>query len=473
MLNTFFNRLQHHAVAQPNQVALRDNQGQLTYAELYQQVELLADFYQCQGQRRFALDLPNSIRWVVHDLALLLSGCVSVPIPPFFSEVQRRHLLDDSGVRAIITSTEILELSRSDVAAAEVPELPVGTQKITYTSGSTGTAKGVCLSVANMFTTVFALAERIGELKVQRHLVVMPLAVLLENVAGVYLSLWLGHEVIVVASDSIGLKGSSSLDYLMFCETINYYQPHSLILTPALAQVLVMAAEQKLIEPSYLKLIAVGGARLSNQIEQRARLLKLPLVPGYGLSECASVVAFNHPHHVVVGTVGLPLSHARVTLVDGEIVIAGNIMLGYLHDPTSWYLEQFATGDLGEFDNAGNLRILGRKKNIIVTAWGRNVDPEWVEAELMLQPQVAQAAVIGNENLPLTALIAATNGLNLSAQQLNSVILAVNQGLPDYAQIQRWFLVDEGFRVQNQQLTGTGRLRREAIAQAYANLLTN
>ena len=84
----------------------------------------------------------------------------------------------------------------------------------------------------------------------------------------------------------------------------------------------------------------------------------------------------------------------------------------------------------------------------------------------MLQPQVAQAAVIGNENLPLTALIAATNGLNLSAQQLNSVILVVNQGLPDYAQIQRWFLVDKGFRVQNQQLTGTGRLRREAIAQA-------
>lgn len=466
MLITLYQRLRQHATANPGQVALREHEQELSYSQLIAVLDELIEHYQQQTEQRFALEASNSIRWVVHDLALLFAGRVVVPVPPFFTAQQRSDLLQDSGAQVLINETDSIFL-----ASSNRPELPNGTVKITYTSGSTGSPKGVCLSAENLLMTVTALADRLSAVQVKRHLAIMPLAVLLENIAGVYLSLWLGHEVQLASNRVLGLSGSSSLDLQVFFEALNTFEPESLILTPGLAAAIVAGTQMGAIPASQFKLLAVGGARLPDALERAAQLLDLPLVQGYGLSEFGSVVTFNRPDAPVIGSVGQPLHHAEVVIRNGEVVVKGNCMLGYLNQPSSWYPQEILTGDFGEFDPVGNLKVLGRKKNTIVTSFGRNVDPEWLEGLLMLHPEVLQAAVFGGEERLLTALIVCRNPDAKTAGNMAEVVAAVNHQLPDYAQLQAWHLIHEEFSVANQQLTGTGRLRRDAIAQAHRHLL--
>lgn len=443
----FFDRLQAHANSNPKQLALSDDKAAISYDTLVRRVAARRDDYLQQSDSVFLIDNPNSINWVVEDLALLWAGKVSVPVPPFFTEQQKLHLVQQS---------------------LSSPQLPLMTAKITFTSGTTGEPKGVCLSAASQLATVKALAQRLGPVEVKRHMVLMPLAVLLENIAGVYLSLWLGNESVLVNSETLGLKGSSSLCTKSFFAALQSYQPDSLILTPALLAVIVSGVEQGVLDSLQFKLLAIGGAKLPQPLESKALALGLPLVHGYGLSEFCSVVALNSPERPVAGTVGQSLSHAQVVIDDGEIVVSGNCMLGYLGEPDSWYPETIRTGDLGEWDAEGNLCIAGRRKNIIVTSFGRNVDPEWLEALLSLQPDIAQAAILGAEQLPITALLFSSE----STESIAGCVAAVNKQLPDYAQIKRFFRVPEPFSQANQQLTGTGRLRRQQIANDYSQLVT-
>ncbi|MDV6316427.1 AMP-binding protein [Idiomarina sp. HP20-50] len=443
----FFERLQTNAERFPNQLALTDEQEAINYETLLHRVAVQHEHYRQQTGSVFFIDKPNSIDWVIEDLALLWAEKVSVPVPPFFTDEQKRHLVQQANSSA---------------------QLPLATAKITYTSGTTGEPKGVCLSAESQLATVKALAERLGPVKVKRHLVLMPLAVLLENIAGVYLSLWLGHEIVLVNSETAGIKGSSSLCATSFFRALQDYQPDSLILTPALLTAVIAGVEHDQLDRRQFKLLAIGGAKLPLPLELKALELGLPLVHGYGLSEFCSVVALNVPCHPVAGTVGKPLSHAQVVLDDGEILVSGNCMLGYLGEPDSWYPQTIRTGDFGSWDAEGNLCIGGRLKNIIVTSFGRNIDPEWLEALLRLQPNIVQAAIFGAEQLPITALIFSQE----SADFIAACVEAVNSGLPDYAQIERYFLVPEPFSTANQQLTGTGRLRREQIARNYSQLLT-
>ncbi len=477
----FIKRLQHHAQQRPEQIALADRSRSLTYAQLYYEVlRLSADFNQREAPR-VALALANSVQWVVTDLALLAASVskptVCIPIPSFFSTEQKQRLLQDSGANLLIDADGYHHLPQRQ----NPPELPLGTVKITYTSGSTGDPKGVCLSADNMQRTIEALDQRIGNLPVARHLSLMPLAVLLENIAGVYLSLWRGYQVDLRASEELGVVGAHKLDLQRFYQALNQLKPHSLITTPGLVKALLHGIQSQQLQEEQLLLVAVGGARLLPELERLAQQLKLPLVQGYGLSEFASVVCFNTPNRVdgscsfdpaAVGTVGHPLAHAEVGLQQGEVVVTGNAMLGYLNDPSSWYQNTIRTGDWGQFDSQGRLIILGRKKHIIVTEFGRNVDPEWLEAELTQLPGIQQAAVFGSEELPLTALLVLHPEQAFSDAQINAAIARLNQRLPDYAQLQQWHRAHAEFSLNNQQLTGTGRIRRAAIADAYADYLS-
>lgn len=443
MLNDFKQRLLKLAEQHPNKVALRSGDITCTYGELVDVAQ------QLPTEALLLLDEDNGISWVLNDIAQLWQQRVCVPVPPFFSQQQRQHLHQ---------------------TVAQHTALPEGTVKVTFTSGSTGTPKGVCLSAANIVATVSALAERLGDVEVKRHMVIMPLAVLLENIAGVYLALWLGAEVVIPASTELGLMGSSSMDLPQFFSALTSYQPDSVIVTPELLKAIVAGVDNNVLQADAFKLIAVGGARLSANLERHAYQLKLPIVQGYGLSEFGSVVALNDPHQPVYGTVGKPLAHADVRLVDDEILVTGNCMLGYLGEPDSWFPKVISTGDYGRFDAAGNLQIQGRKKNTIITGYGRNIDPEWLEVLLQEFPEVQQAVVFGSESLPLTALIYLAE--DAAKDCLTPIISMLNDTLPDYARIQRVFSLPVAFSIGNQQLTGTGRVRRENIRSDYHHLLT-
>jgi long-subunit acyl-CoA synthetase (AMP-forming) len=123
------------------------------------------------------------------------------------------------------------------------------------------------------------------------------------------------------------------------------------------------------------------------------------------------------------------------------------------------------TGDIGYMDEDNYLYINGRKKNIFITSYGRNVSPEWVERDLTSTPAIAQACLFGESKPWNTALIVPT--LDASDDLIAASIERINQQLPDYARVSKWLLADEHFSTDNQQLTPNGRLKRDVIWQTY------
>jgi long-subunit acyl-CoA synthetase (AMP-forming) len=214
--------------------------------------------------------------------------------------------------------------------------------------------------------------------------------------------------------------------------------------------------------------VAVGGGRVSPALLERADRLGLPVYEGYGLTECASVVALNTPAARRIGSVGRPLPHAEVTIdARGEIHVAGTAISGYVGGEN--VPQRFATGDLGYFDTEGFLHVSGRRKNMFITSFGRNVSPEWVEAELCEEPAIAQAAVFGEARPWNVAVIVATP--TMQPEQLRSAIRAANQRLPDYARVGDWIVAGSPFTHGNGELTANGRNRRAAIWIRYRHEL--
>jgi long-subunit acyl-CoA synthetase (AMP-forming) len=263
----------------------------------------------------------------------------------------------------------------------------------------------------------------------------------------------------------IGLTGASGLNIRQLLNTLHTTQANTAIFTPELLHALVLCLEAGESVPQALRFLAVGGASVSPVLLQRAQQLGLPVFEGYGLSECASVVALNFAGHNQPGTVGKPLPHIEVGFTaENEIVIHGNAYLGYVGQ-TQMQENCVYTGDIGHFDKNGYLVISGRKKNIFITSFGRNVSPEWVERELKISSFIAQAALFG-EAKPWNVAVIVPRA-NASDTLIEAAVQSLNTKLPDYARIARWVRADTPFNTQNQQLTANGRNRRDVIWQHY------
>lgn len=435
---------------------------------------------------RHALLADNGVGWAIADLALHRWQLLNVPLPGYFTPAQLRHALDDAGVELMLTDDpdRVLSLGsrfeRVDVSPrsglialrrrldpAAIAALPPGTTKITYTSGSTGSPKGVCLGAEALETVARSLAGVTAPLGVRRHLCLLPLATLLDNLAGLLAAPMAGATCVLPPLRETGIRyGGLDVPALLGC--ITRHAPHSMILVPELLRVLVGAAGQGWQPPASLRFVAVGGASVSASLLERAAAVGLPVYEGYGLSECASVVALNRPGAHKPGTAGRVLPHARVrTDVTGEILVRGATLLGYVGDARGVPRPaEVATGDLGAFDSEGFLQVRGRAKNLLITSLGRNVSPEWVERELLLDPAVGQAVVFGEARPYLTALLVPSPTLRTAtAPALDAAVQAANARLPDYARVGRWSLASAPFSPADGTLTANGRPRRAAIAE--------
>ena len=207
-----------------------------------------------------------------------------------------------------------------------------------------------------------------------------------------------------------------------------------------------------------LQFVAVGGARVAPELLSGARALGIPAYQGYGLTEGGSVLAINRPGDDADG-VGRPLGHARLAIVDGELSVRTRAFLGYTGQAATSD-GAFPTGDLASFDGNGHLFLAGRSKNLLITSFGRNISPEWVEAALLAQPQILQAIVTGDGQPALTAIVVPLPGVPETA--LGDAIARANTGLPDYARIAH-FIASPPFTPANGLATGNGRPRRQAI----------
>jgi acyl-CoA synthetase (AMP-forming)/AMP-acid ligase II len=280
--------------------------------------------------------------------------------------------------------------------------------------------------------------------------------------------LYAGASISLPSQHAIGIQGVSGVDTPRLLTYLGQRRPDSMILVPQLLLLLVMACEKGAFDARMLRFVAVGGARVSLDLLLRAQAAGIPIYEGYGLSECASVVALNRPDAHRAGSVGKPLPHIRVRLAeDGEVLIGGVPMLGYLGDtqplPIWW-----PTGDLGEFDAQGYLYLKGRKKNQFVTSFGRNVNPEWVEAELTQGGLIAQAFVYG-EAMPHNHALLWPHHPAITDLQLAEAVAQANQALPDYARIHGWKRLEQPFTAANGLATANGRPRRDAILNQYAH----
>lgn len=472
--------LQSHAEQQPQRLALWGDSTRVDYQHLLDEVQQRETWLRETGVAVFALALENGPQALLWDLAALFAGVTCVILPPFFSTAQRAHCLQQSGA-TLVVAEEVLadelqgcgyrfdgQFWRPQQASQGLPIAP-GTAKITYTSGTTGTPKGVCLSSEAMLRVAREL-ELVSRAKApQQYLAVLPLAVLLENL-GIYAALLAGATVSLPSQRQLGISGASGVDWPRLLGILMARGAQSLILVPQLLLGLVTAIERGAVPASGFRFIAVGGAKVSPDLLQRAARIGLPVFEGYGLSECASVVCLNRPEANRPGSVGRPLPHVQVRLAeDGEVLVQGSTLNGYLGEPAfdgQWW----PTGDIGEFDAEGYLYLRGRKKHQFVTSFGRNVNPEWVEAELTQRGVIAQAFVHG-ESLPRNVALLWPLDPACPDELLASSVAAANQSLPDYARVSSWVRLAEPFTPANGLLTANGRPRREAILARYPHLL--
>ena len=198
----------------------------------------------------------NSLEWIAIDLATQEIGVTLIPLPSFFTPSQWLHAIKSSGMQAIFCAQEDivrnlgfifqneyiggLKLFESMSVLSSMVDQPnlVEVQKITYTSGTTSEPKGVCLSSEQQWFVAQSLEQALSSLQIKRHLNVLPLSVLLENIAGVYTALSCGAENVCLPLSEVGLHGSSNFDADTCMAAIEKYQAESIILLPQMLQAL-------------------------------------------------------------------------------------------------------------------------------------------------------------------------------------------------------------------------------------------
>jgi long-chain acyl-CoA synthetase len=474
-----FDSLHDRARRTPQRPALVGQAESWSYEDLHGRLIALSQWLQQRRLGVIAMLADNSPSWVLMDLACLHARITLVPIPGFFSESQRNHVIENSGAEALVTSADMgtpavrlpgTGLSWRVMGSGSPRRVSWPVAKVTYTSGTTGQPRGVCLSASNQLKVAQGIRD-VLKTEAPRHIANLPLSTLLENVAGVYQTLLAGGTVLLPTLEDLGYSGGAGLNVQRWYQALNRWQPETMIMIPEMLRGLLQVWQPDAPLARSLQFAAVGGGHVAPGLLERAGLAGIPVYQGYGLSECGSVVSLNTPAHDRRGSVGRMLPHLQLRIAeDGEILVSGNSFIGYLGEAAE-SAQWLPTGDLGRLDGDGYLHIEGRKKNLLITSYGRNLSPEWVEAELLTLRGVRQAAVFGDARPFNVALLAAEP--DLADADLARAIESLNARLPDYARVARWARLKEVFSPANGLMTANGRLRRAQIAERYSSLLAS
>ncbi|KTT67846.1 AMP-dependent synthetase/ligase [Sphingomonas sanguinis] len=552
----------------------------ISWTEAARQVASLAAGLKATGLQRgdrVMLVSENRPEWCIADLAIMAAGCVTVPTYTTNTERDHTHIIENSGARAIIVSTqklaatlmpaalrsnhvqtvigfEPLKLGPShidcrqyDAMIATHPTDPAmaATQAdftredlacIIYTSGTGGAPRGVmqhhgailhnCAGCSAIIEEDFGWGDEV-------FLSFLPLSHAYEHTGGQHFPISLGgqiyyaegldklaanmeevgptimfvvprlfevlHTRIAKAIEKKGGLGAKLLDQALVLGRRSYDGRLRLIDRPA--QLAVNTLFKPKIAKRFggrLKAMVSGGAPLNPEIGLFFHSIGLTLLQGYGQTEAAPVIACNRPKSGVrMDTVGPPLPDTEVRIAeDGEILVRGELVMhGYWRNPveTERVLKDgwLHTGDIGEFDAAGRLRITDRKKDLIINDKGENVAPQKVEGMLTLQPEIGQAMIAGDRRPYMVALIVpdaewtaewcakSGTGCNRAALDddldfraaISSAIDRVNRDLSVTERIRRFIIADEPFAIENQQLTPSLKIRRHVLREVYGERL--
>jgi long-chain acyl-CoA synthetase len=446
----------------------------------------------------------NSSEWIAAFHGCILRGVLAVPLDSHGAADFAARVAADVSPRLAVGDAVLLAQLTFDVPhiafedwpnalpleeAGPIPGLSAETPlQILFTSGTTGDPKGIVLTHGNVLASVDPI-ERGAKPYMRYERLVHPLRILhtlpLSHVFGQTMGLWvppiltaeLHFEERLAAPRLIETIRRERISVLAAVPRVHALLKAHLELTyPGLDQELEIAKKtsaarrwwrfRKIHRAFGLKFWALisGGGALPGTLEQFWNALGFVLVQGYGMTETTALITLNHPFHVARGTIGKPLAGREVMLgPDGEVLVRGASISsatwsgGELHKRENEWLP---TGDIAEIAPTGDLRFLGRKSEVIVTATGLNVHPEDLEAAIEEQPGVTACAVVPIETAegPEPCAVLAMRG---SGDHAATAIEGANARLADFQRLRRWVLWPE----PDLPRTSTGKVRRKAVAE--------
>ena len=286
------------------------------------------------------------------------------------------------------------------------------------------------------------------------------------------------------AKMQINLKNQSKFKQNLFNKTIylgtKNLHGHKLNAGEKILNVLLEKLVRKKVKNNFggrLEAFVSGGGPLDSRVGEALNALGLKTLQGYGLTETSPVVSCNPLQKVKVQTVGPIFPGVEVKLADdGEIYVRGeNLMLGYWNntEATNETIKNgwLHTGDIGEFDGDGYLKITDRKKDIIVSLGGDNIAPSKIENLLTLSPEIEQACVFGEQKNYIAALIILSNDSNASNDDIQNYINEINDNLTQPEKIKKFQIINEPFSIENNLMTPTMKVRRHEVEKKYSEVI--
>jgi len=503
-----------------------------------------------QAGDRVVIMSENCVEWLYCDLGIQAAGCVTVPIYPSTAAGSAQEIAMDAGARLAFVADDLsdrLQVERvvrisadlpAWVAAEPTPDLlaevearaaavqPDDLATLAYTSGTTGVPKGVMLAhrcIADMAVSCLQVFD-IGP--DDESLSFLPYSHVFERINGIFVGLvagastWLSRGIPHLVDDLQECRPT-----VMVAVPRVYEKMHQQVMavvreapaprralfswaleqgrrrsrgqaTPLypLADRLVLGPLRRRLTGGRLRFFVSGGAPLAAEVEGFFWAVGVKILNGWGMTETASGATSNTERRHEFETVGPPLPGVEVKIAaDGEILIKspGN-MLGYYNnsEATAETLDDgwVKTGDIGELDSAGFLRITDRKKELIKTAGGKYVAPAPMELRLMQQPAIERALVVGDERPYVVALVVPDwRAMNVEAgisgrpeelvhdERAQAIVQRsideLNEDLGSWESIKYFRLLPQDFTEESGELTPTLKVKRRVVQERYRELI--
>lgn len=479
---------------------------------------------------RCALVAPNSIRWTALDLAIIAEGLIAVPLYARQAPAELVSMMRDAEVKLTCCGDAALRDAIAansagrprfalfdDIFATPTPASlfppadlrPQDTVAILYTSGTSGEAKGVMLTVGNIDHIVSCTTARLDQLMGTRNVpdrvfhylpfcfagswilllsclsresvltLSMDLTRLADDIRAVAPNYFLNVPTLLErirsgVEENIRKRGGAIANIFNRATAawsrLDAKKPHPWdFFWLGLAGVIIFPSIRKRLGPN-LRALICGSAPLARETQLFFLMLGIPVLQVYGLTETTAICSMDDPRHIDPGCVGTAIPGVEMKVGENsEILIRGpNVFPGYWNRPeqTAQVLRDgwFHTGDQGEADANGNWRVTGRLKNLIILNSGHNIAPEPIEEELLRALRgVQQVVLVGNGRSFLAAIITG----EAAHSEIDSQIERLNATLPHYRKIRMFHAVRESFTIENGLLTANGKLKRDAIAARY------
>ncbi|HEV2401082.1 MAG TPA: AMP-binding protein [Candidatus Sulfotelmatobacter sp.] len=473
----------------------------------------------------------NSIRWIALDLAATAEGLVVVPL--YFRQAASElvAMMKDSAPVLVCCGDTALR-SAIQQASPDAPPLVLFDEvfagaegvsldrpqvrdedpvTIIYTSGTSGESKGVVLTAANVGFMLGRTSARLDELMGGRtgqdrifhylpfNFCASWIAVLSFMLRGSLVTL--NTDLTKIPSDIPSVAPHYFLNVPQLLERMRRAVDEQIAKKGGLIHVIYQRAvaawtgkgpgsissgaiwfwiariamfpaiRKKMVGPN-LRALICGSAPLTPETQDYFRMLGIPVLQVYGLTETTGILTMDDPKKPIPGRVGPAISGIEMKLAENdEIVVRGaNVFPGYWNRPqqTAEVLRDgwFHTGDQGELDATGTWRIVGRIKNLLVLGSGHKVAPETIEEEIARHlPSAQQVVIVGNGRGYLSALVTG----NVNHDQVQAALDAVNSRLPHYKQVRAFHVRQEPFSIENGMLTANGKLKRDLISARMQN----